>query len=217
METTHAVPTLEQQALSWPNRARAISVHNQPGYEAACNMLKGLADLEAEIKKEHAEAKEAAFRSHKAIVAQEKRLLDPVGEAKLILKHSIGVWENNQERARQELQRKADEAARKISEDMAIQAAVDAESHGASTEEVATILEEKRPLPSIIAAPTFQRQSGVSTRKTWKWRITDEKKIPHEYFKVDDAKISSLVRAMGSKWSIPGIEVYEDTSITVRR
>ena len=217
METTHAVPTLEQQALSWPNRARAISVHNQPGYEAACNMLKGLADLEAEIKKEHAEAKEAAFRSHKAIVAQEKRLLDPVGEAKLILKHSIGVWEIAQERIRQEQQRAIQETARKSMEDMALAQAIEVMDSGGSEEEADAILDEKRPLPSIIAAPTFQRQSGVSARKTWKWRMIDSHKIPQEYLMLDDVKISGVVRAMGPKANIPGIEVYEDTSITVRR
>ena len=217
METTHAVPTLEQQALSWPNRARAISVHNQLGYEAACNMLKGMADLEAEIKAHHKPIKEAADRTHKTAVAAEKRLLDPVGEAKIILKHSISSWEIAQESKRQELQRLSDEAARKSMEDMALAQAIEVMSAGGSEEEADAILDEKRPLPSIIAAPTFQRQSGVSTRKTWKWRIIDYGQIPHNLMKPDEVKITAYVRAMGQSANIPGIEIYEDTSITVRR
>jgi len=207
----------EQQALSWPQKAKAITIVNQESYNLAAGLLINIADLEREIIAHHKPIKDAAFAAHKAAVAAEKKLLDPLTEAKGIIKRGIGVWEMEQERIRQEEQRKAAEEARKREEEARIALAIEAEKQGATEETVEEIIQTPIPMVAPVVAPTFKRAAGVSARQAWKWRLVDENKVPREYLIIDEKKINSIVRAMGAKANIPGIEVYPEIITAVRR
>ena len=65
----------------------------------------------------------------------------------------------------------------------------------------------------VVEAP---RVKGLSLVKRWKHRVVNVKLIPREYMKPDDVKIRQVARAMKENTNIPGVEVYSDTSTSVR-
>ena len=207
---------LEKKALSWPEKAKAITITNQQTYEQAANFIVAIATLEKEIKDHHKPIKDAANKAHKEAVAAEKRLLDPLLEAKGIINRRLGAWTQEQERIRQEAERKAREEAQKREEEARLKLAEEAAKQGATEETQMEILDTPIPMPQPVAAPTYRPISGVSGRTYWKWRIVDANQIPREYLMVDEMKINGIVRAMKQSTKIPGIEVYPDTGMTVR-
>ena len=210
---------LEQQALTWPEKAKAIAIRNQQTYDEAASLLVSIATLEKEIIEHHKEPKQKAFESHRAICAAEKRLLDPLQDAKAIVKRAIGAFEQEQERIRLEVQRRAEEEARRKEEEARLTLAIEAEKHGATEETKAEILTTPLPIQAPMVAPTFQRAAGISAgrKPVYRWRVVNPDLISRTYLKIDEVKVNGIVRAMGAATRIPGIEVYEDVpNISVR-
>lgn len=209
----------EQQALTWTEKAKAVVVRNQESYNQATGLLLSIAGLKREIIDHHKPIKDTAYAAHKAAVAAEKRLLDPLAEAEAIIKRGIGSFELEQRRIREEAERKALEEARRAEEEARIRLAEQAESMGAEAETVAEILDTPMPVQTPIVVPSFQRAEGVSARSkpVYRWRVVNEGQIPREYLKIDEVKINGIVRAMGAATKINGIEIYEDVpQISVR-
>jgi len=211
---------LEKQALTWPEKAKAIIVSNQETYSVAANLLISIATLKKEIIDHHKPIKETAFAAHKAAVAAEKRLLDPLAEAETIIKRGIGLFEMEQERIRREAEQRAIEEARRREEEARIALAVEAEKQGATVETVQEIIDTPLPMRApVIQAPAFQRPTGISAgrKPVYRWRTVNEAQVPREYLMLNEVKINGIVRAMGPTTKIPGIEVYEDIpNISVR-
>jgi hypothetical protein len=208
---------LEKQAISWPDRARAIVIVDQLTYDIAAELIRSIAGLEHQIIDHHKPVKEAAWAAHKAAVAAEKRLLDPLTIAKGIIKSAIGKWEQDQARIRAEAQRIADETARKIEEEARVNLAIQAEQMGATEATTAEIMAKPLPMAAPVVPPAFNRAAGVSARKVWKWKLANESLVPRFFMSIDESKINKVVASLGPNANIPGIEVFEQTNITVRR
>ena len=79
---------------------------------------------------------------------------------------------------------------------------------------------EPKPLNGVQSS-----LGNAFTRKSWAWKIIDEKKIPHEYFILDDKRINFEVRAhtrvingiSTNNLVINGIEVYQEEDISFRK
>lgn len=207
---------LESKAVTWPERAKSIAICDQRSYETAAGLLLDIAALEKEIKAHHEPIKTTAFAAHKAAVAAEKKLLDPLQEATGILKRGLGAWLQEQERIRQEAERKAREAAAKIEEEQRLALAVQAEQEGAAPETVEEIIETPLPIAQPVAARTYAPVAGVSARKVWKWEIIDPNLIPRQYLVPDTVAINRVVAGLKQNANIPGILVYEETGIAAR-
>ena len=50
----------------------------------------------------------------------------------------------------------------------------------------------------------------------WKYRITDETKIPQQYMMPNDKAIAAHVRSMGEMADINGIQVYRDDEVRIK-
>ena len=221
---------LETKALSWPTRAKELTITDQSSYEMAANTLKDIALLEKQIKDHHKPIKDSAYAAHKAAVAAEKRLLDPLDEAKRTIKRSVSDWTVEQERIRAEAQRKIDEAnraAEKAAEDARLEAAIKAEKDGAP--DIVTDAMIDIPFQSIYsppAHPTYNKVAGVTTRETWKAEVFDVvilcKAIGDGTIKMTDVVVpnmtvlNSLARSMKDKMSIPGVRAVKEISTAVR-
>lgn len=64
-----------------------------------------------------------------------------------------------------------------------------------------------------VEATPVPKTEGVSMRKVWRHRIADAAIVPDQYKIVDDNAIAAVVKALGSRTSIPGVEVWEDTIV----
>lgn len=228
MSTSVAVvvaEVLEQQALSLPDRAQRVNITDQPSYTYASGLLIDFAALENQIKLHHGPIKEAAHKAHKAACDAEKRVLEPVTLGKNILKGKIAAWEEEQEKIRLEAQRRQEEEARKLSEQMALEAAVAAEEAGASAEELEVLLAEQPVLPVAQAAPTFVRTAGVSTRETWHAEVVDlvalcravaDGTLSSQYVLPNMPALNKRASAEKHTLKIPGVVAKKDVGITVR-
>jgi hypothetical protein len=211
------IEKLATEALSWPAKANAITITNQATYDLAANTLLAIKDLRKQINESYDPIISKAFSAHREACSQKKKVEEPLIMAEGIIKTNLGAFVREQERIRQEAERQAREAAAKLEEELRIQQAVMAEEAGFDEAAIEEVLQTPIPLPAPVIAPTFDKVSGISSRKIWKWRIVNETLIPREYLQVNEMAINSVVRGMKGSTRIPGIEVYEETSIAAGR
>ena len=220
------IQVLEKKALTWPETARAIKIVDQDTYSHAAMLLVDIASLEKEIVDHHKPIKAAAFAAHKAATAAEKRLLDPLTEAKQIVKRAVGTWEDEQERIRREIERRAQEEARRQEEEMRLALAVQAEEAGATEETVAEIVEAPLSMPAPVVPMTFDRTKGVTTSKRWSAQLMNLKQlcravadgtVSTELVQPNMTALNAMARAMKSTMNIPGVRAVTETSVAVRR
>lgn len=134
------------------------------------------------------------------------------------------------ERERQEAEARAAELARQASmvEDEAERERLELEAEAARqdaeavAEEVA--IAEVAPVAApVVAAP---KADGIAARTTWKFRVTDKQALIKAaaadpalavYLAVDEKAIGGVVRALKAEARIPGVEVYAEQGLAVRR
>lgn len=146
---------------------------------------------------------------HKAAVADKARYWNPLNDTKKTIKMLMERYDAEQERLRKAEEARLREIARKEEEERLLQEAIAAEASG-NKEEAAAIIEEPVYVPPVVVKKEVPKVQGMSFRTIWKFRITDEKKIPREYLKPDEVKIGGVVRSMKKQTNIPGIEAYEE-------
>lgn len=223
-----AVEHIDQKALTVAEQAKQIIVRDAATYTLACDTLRGVVSMRKQVAETFGPMKDAAHKAHKAVTEQERKVDTPLAEAERFLKVGIGQYQAEQERIRraeearlqEEARQAEEERARKEAEDIALQDAIEAEQNG-DTKGAEAILAHPVPIAPAYVAPvvlarTVQKQEGISGRKNWKFRVTNEALIPREYLKIDDQKIGQVVRAMKQMTKIPGIEVFAEDSVAVK-
>jgi hypothetical protein len=217
---------LEQQALSWPERAKQALIKDQASYDYAASLRIDIASLEREIVDYHKPLKKAADEAHKAICKAENRLLEPLKQAKVILNLEIAAWTQAQERIRFEAERKAQELAHKQEEEARLALAMQAEEMGATEETAQEILETPLAMPAVVVQPTFNKLAGVSTSQRWRAEVVDlkalcraviEGKASIELIQPNTTALNTLARAMKGTLNIPGVKAVPETAVIVRR
>jgi hypothetical protein len=72
-------------------------------------------------------------------------------------------------------------------------------------------------LPAADMGRTKGSKGGVAAIiTTWKYRVTDESKLPDAYWIIDHATLAADVKRDKDKAKIAGVEIYSDTSSSVR-
>lgn len=132
-------------------------------------------------------------------------------KAESLVKRALLAYADEQDRIRREEQRKADEQARKEREKLEEQARKAAAS---GKEEKADLYSQRAAavVPAVIqrAPPVI---SGLSTRETWHFEVTNEMEVPRQYLSVDDKKIRAVVNALKKDANIPGVRVWSDKGL----
>lgn len=121
------------------------------------------------------------------------------------VKSKIGQYQSRIQLERREAQRKADDAAKKLQEDLDKEA------------------KEKGVEPVQVAAPIVPKEETVvrtetgSTahfRVTWKAEVLDESLVPRSFCSPDMRKINDAVK-MGTR-TMPGVRIWEDKQPVLR-
>lgn len=205
----------EQSALSIRDEAKALHIINQQTYDAAAAKFNGVCTLEKEIAGHYAPMKEAAHRAHKSVCDAEKEILGPVQEAKRILSRSIGAWDAEQERQRQEEQRRLDAEARRLEEEERLAVATEIAQAGATEEEVAAVLDTPAPVMRPTAQPTYERASTVSTRENWSAQVVSLSELVKAaainpaylpYLTANTTTLNAAARAQKGAFAVPGVK-----------
>src|ERR1039458_4849893 len=102
MATKAVVPkrdvNLEQKALSWPEKARALAVVDQRSYTLAADALRGIKDLRAELDATFDPIIVKARESLNTARETKAKLERPLADAEKILKDNRVAWFQAQER-----------------------------------------------------------------------------------------------------------------------
>lgn len=211
METNQIEVKIER-VLDVANRWR---VESPQTYNGAADMLLSIKQLRKEIDDTFDEPIAAAHLAHKKIVAAKKTHEAPVIMCETLLKNKMGIWQQAEDRKRKEAEDRAREEAQRAAEEETLRLAETLEKAG-DDEGAAAVLDAPMPTPVVSVPSTVPKVQGISSRKTWKFKVEDPGKVPRQYLIPDERAIGAVVRAMGANAQIPGVRVWEESVINAR-
>jgi hypothetical protein len=210
------------EALTWPDRARSVVVNDEASWTFASELLKGIAALKKRANQEYDDAIKRWHDGHVAELARKAQVTTPLTEADAILRAAMVAHVERQKKLAAAEQARLDAEARRQDEEDRLARAAAMETEGREYGDDA-LVEDAHALiaePStVVAAPVrtaIPKTAGVSTRETYGFRITDERKVPSIYKTIDHKKIRAVVNGLGKQANIPGVEVFVNTGITVK-
>jgi len=201
--------TLEDKVLSYPDRARRLTIDTPGDYTAAGEFVKVVDGLVKEVEGTFRPLIDEAHRHHKSLIAEMNRHLTPLQTAKTMARTLMVSWDRKQAEIARQREIELTRMAREVETEAKIQEALAAEAAG-HQEEAQAILEEEVYVPPIIVQKDVPKVAGVVFKTIWKFRVVDPGSIPREYLTPDLVKIGQVVRALRGSSQIPGVEAYEE-------
>lgn len=200
-----AIKLFDDHVTDMERQAAELEVKSSEAAQNATEMtgqVKRLAKSIDERRKEIIAEPDSFVRKVNGFV---KPLSDRLKTLEGFLKRKLSDFAYQQELARREAERLQREAAEKLQAELNQQAA----AKGVEPVQVAPVaLQQKQ-------GPTRSDTAVASTVMVWKHEVTDPKAVPREYLMVDDAAIKAAIR--GGIREIPGVRIYEDAEMRVRR
>jgi hypothetical protein len=215
IETTE-VKEVTTLALSVPEQAKEISIKTMDDYVRAGEIMLTIKAIRKKITDTFKPIKQKMDAAKQEVLDQERAADAPLKEAEALLSPQIIAWNREQERLRQEEENRLREEARKQEEERRLQEAILAEQAG-QKEEAEAIMDTPVQVAPVVVPKSVPKVAGMSIRENWKFKITNERLIPREYLKVDEVKIGQVVRALKSATNIPGVEVYNEGTVSGRQ
>lgn len=167
---------VREEALTWPNRARAAAITDVVSYTLACEMLKGIKLLRGRIAETFDSHIKRAFDAHRALCKEKQDAEAPLTDAERILKTALAAWDTEQEQMRREEERRLSELARQQEESRRLEEAAALERDGQG-EHAAALIEEPITAPAVYVPPSTPKVAGISFRETWAARVVSLPKL----------------------------------------
>jgi hypothetical protein len=208
---------LQSELLPVIQKAQQLKITTNDEYKEAGEFLKFIKGRQKKIDGEFDPGISAAFLTHRTLTTQKKKFAIPYAEAETCVKKEMGRFSLEQENKRREEQLRLEAELKEKQEAEALKAAEMAEQAG-NQEEAREILQDAiNNAPTVIVENTT-RAEGISTRKTWKWKLIDKNQVDPIFLIVDTKQVDQIVRAMGknAEFEVKGILCYEETIISSR-
>lgn len=218
-----------EQALTWPDRARALVVTDDASYSEAAETLKGIKALRQEVDAAFDPIVSAAFKAHRTAVEQKRKAEAPLTEAEGIIKTSLTSYSLAQQRIADERRRAEEKKAQEAAETLALEqaAAMEAEGHqygdAALIEEAHAMIE--RPVSVAPCAPAPRPTpavAGISHRTTYSAEVTSLALLVQHIakhpnllplLKVDQTALNGQARSLRESLSLPGVRLLKASSV----
>jgi len=197
------------------DQSKLLKIFDIDSFNQATLFLKAVKSIQEEIDSAFDPIIRAQHQAHKKSLETKRRYSFPLDKAEGIVKVKIREYHLKAERARQEEEARLQREAKKAEEERLIQLAMEADEAG-ENDEAQLILSSSVEAP-VITVPSQTNGNGISYREVWKFRITNPDLVPGRYKIIDERKIGAVVRALKDKTNIPGIAVYCEKSVSVRR
>jgi hypothetical protein len=207
---------VKAEALSWPERAKALTVTDSTSYEAGAALLKGIKALRNRIAETFDSHIKRAHEAHKALVKEKADAEAPLTLAEGTIKKALVAYTEAEERKRREEERRLAEEARKAEEARRLEEAAALETMALDTSDAEMLATAQDIVAAPVVAPVIvlpterPKVAGISYREVWKFRVVNDALVPREFLAVDEQKIGGYVRAMKGAAKIPGVEVYSE-------
>lgn len=214
---------LQKQGESIVTQAKALTIMNNEDFQVGADLAKQIKQAQAHIKDYWSGPKEAAHKAHAEICAKERTMLRSLEEAERIVKSTMARYTAQIEEAK----RKAEEEMRKKQreeEERFLQAAIDAEDNGDELGAInnMAMAEVVKDMAVTINPVQQPKVDGVAIRKIWRARILDDSKVPvliagAVIRPIDIGAIEKMAMATKGTLCIPGVELYQETVMSIRR
>src|SRR3972149_6173055 len=205
---------LDNKALTSLDYAKSLQITNDAICQEAIDYEHGLSALIKEIEATFGPHKDAAHKTWKGLVAEEKRHVDPVEEAKRLIKGKRITYDTEQTRIRKDAEAKLQAEALRMAEEQALRDAIAAEAEG-RPEEAAAILDEPISVPTVIIAKTTPSAGvGGAIREVWNAEVYDlhalvmaivEGKASIGLIEPNMVALNGLARSLKKNMSVPGV------------
>jgi hypothetical protein len=205
-------------------QAESYIIATDEDYAEASEFARELKRHEAKVIAFWKDKKDAAFKTHRLLCEDEKKMLAPVVKAIATMKKSMGAFAQ----AQAEKQRLIEQEARRLAQEEAdrkLAEAIKAEETGDTKAAQNAMLDAQmadsmsRNLTVNVATP---KAEGISQRADWEIESVDPEIVPSnfngmELRPVDKAAVMRLIRASKGKIQIPGVVYKEVVSTTIRK
>lgn len=212
-----------QKALTWPDRARGITIASDVSYVEAGEMLKGIKALRKEVDAAFDPIIQKAHEAHKEACGQKRKAETPLLEAEQILKRGLVAYETEQERLRRAEQRRLQEEARIAEEQRCVEEAAALEAQATATgdeslrAEAEQLISEPVAAPAVYVPPSTPKVSGISYRENWRidpnvdikalCLAVAQGKQPTSLILANVTALNGLARSLKGQMSVPGVKV----------
>lgn len=195
-----------QEAHDWKDtvddlvlKATSFKIEKSEQMEEAADILSMIKDAGKELEKARKEAVRPLNDEVKLINDSYKPLTQSLADSEKAVKSKILDFQREQERIAREARERLEEQRRKEAE--------------ANTPPEPMLIEPEIPQPVTKSATgSFGK---VSTKKVWKFRLTDFAAVPDEFKILDEVAVRKAMNADSSQL-IPGIEFYQEEVIASR-
>lgn len=169
------------------------------------DIIKGVTDyFEDPIAKAHA--------AHKAILAKKNEALDPLLKAEKFLKNAVRDYLVEEER-----KRRAAEEQRKFEQE-ALLAKLEKERDDGDTKLADETFDKIEEIHAeSMKVEELPQMVGVTKKTLIRWRVSNLSLVPRDLLMLDKAKVDEIVKRMKMNAEIPGIEIYEDLIVAMKR
>jgi len=169
------------------------------------DIIKGVTDyFEDPIAKAHA--------AHKAILAKKNEALDPLLKAEKFLKSAVRDYLVEEER-----KRRAAEEQRKFEQE-ALLAKLEKERDDGDTKLADETFDKIEEIHAeSMKVEELPQMVGVTKKTLIRWRVSNLSLVPRDLLTVDKPKVDEIVKRMKMNAEIPGIEIYEDLIVAMKR
>ena len=205
---------LDSKVTTSLDYAKSLQITNDTICQEAIDYEHGLSALIKEIEATFGPHKEAAHKTWKGLVAEEKRHVDPVEEAKRLIKSKRITYDTEQTRIRKAEEARLQAEARRMAEEAALRDALAAEAEG-RPEEAEAIIAEPVSVPTVtIAKTTPSAGVGGAIREVWSAEVYDlhalvsaivEGKASMGLIEPNQAALNGLARSLKSNMRVAGV------------
>ena len=195
-----------------------MRIGNAREYEDAAAFLVEIKKRSKQMKEYWKPSKDAAKAAHARICEQEKAMLAPMERAEKTIKAGMARYQTAEAEARRKAVKR-----QQIERDRLMNEAAEAEQagdmHGAAISMAMAEMVEDMKASVLVAEPA--KAVGTTVSKRWKARVVDEAAVPAyvngmELRKINQTALDALARMSKGETSIPGVEFYQDTTISVK-
>ena len=235
VETTATTPTANVPALPSPEelqqqvspvvaKAEGYTIDCQPVYEDAAEYMTSIKSAASKLEEQRKAITRPMDEAKKAVMDLFRGPLDALTKAEGVLKDKMKSFALAERERMRKAQQEAEAAAAAARNELEQQAAQAMESGDVAVGvALQTAAETVTAAPPAMEAP---KAAGVALRGTWKARVTDKRAflrhaLEHDQFLdmvgIDESALNTLAKAFKDKMAVPGVEPYEDHSISARR
>ena len=194
---------IEQEQKGIEEQVNLLIIANQETYERAASIKISLSTFRKKLNLFFDPMVSTAKLAYDEVRGTRDKYLNPTKELEKTILVKLKKYQAEMERKAEEEKRIAEEEKQKKINEENKKLKQEAEVFGETAEEVnPDDIEVKETLPTI------NKVTGLGIRKTWKWKVVDESKIPKKYFILDEMRINREVRGLKEQTKIEGIEVY---------